>query len=364
MQETLSPVGEALKRAAHRGKNSSGLTQAIRVQIADQTFKDMVKAGLTEQVLIERTRKITLERTEARNRERQIEAEQRLSLTAELRTLLGEVQRQAEEREEIAEQGRIERQEELIRLRTLIGGVQSQAEEKKRLKDEERASAQQRREAAREAQKQERRLVADKEQKEAAARKAKEEEEREKQRLARQTARAARQEAERQRRNQTRRHQLPNRPLPSEQQNASEEAKAQYTQIGRDFFNISFRPEKEISIEEFIERWSALVHQLHSYSPDQQADLIGRLASGLQISEISLSSAYMKAAGTTDRNGQFFDKVDYLAYTMSDMLGYSGVKKANFLDAIQIKLGSEGRSLSTVHRAVAAWISVTHRESA
>lgn len=257
----------------------------------------------------------------------------------------------------------------------LVGEV---AEERKRLKDEERASAQQRREAAREAQKQERRLAAQQEQEQAATRRAKQKEEREKQRIARQTARAANQEAERQRRTKPRTAGTPAPAAPApqttepartapEQQNASEEVKAQYAQIGRDYFTLFFRPADAVSkglvLKEFIEPWLTLIPQLHRYFPDQQADLIRRIASGLKISEISLSSEYL-AAGTMGRNGQIPDKVDYLANTMSDMLGYSGVEKTNFLYAIQRRLDSEGRSLSTVHKAIAAWISARYREPA
>lgn len=387
MNETLSPIAEALKRAAERSSGSSDLhTQILKTAetigvVTDQgtatpdvTFNPLHtqtdQVGEDEYLSVEaleeladslvfpgNTRRKSAVRTQAEQAPlSEEEMNRRKAARIQARRLLMQTSTAPKQTPAEIEQER---------------RVQAQAEEARQAQ-----AARQEAVAARDRQKEENRLIAEKQRTEAAARreqKAKDSAAKREAKKAAQAAQPRRADIERQRRAvqepqselrpASARPAVKARPsrLTEEEQKKFEEAKEVCAQIGRDYFKLALVPIAAkltgVKPEEVYDRIWNLVGQFKTYSPDQRVELVKQIALGMQISETGISPLYEKTYGSVNSHGQELGDVDYLLHSFSLLLGYfTDEQRLAFVNFIRSENVGKRMDLPLVHQATARWL--------
>ncbi len=386
MNETLSQVGEALKRAAQRSSGSSDLHQQIMVTaeaISTVIEPETAMPGVTfnpshrgqdEEVLLGQGEELS-----GAALEELIEVIMPPGSSRKKGAVRPQTEQELSPEAIVRERGRVQGRTHVnasLRQASTIATEQRAAEieqERQAQAQEEQArqaqAARQERIAARDRQKEENQLLAERQRTEAAARRAKEAAERESKRAAKKAAQAAqprRADIERQRR-------AVEVPIPAttvpqrspvektaDEQRELGKAEREYQRTGNDYFEMIFIPTaaalRGLKPEELDGRLHGLLDQLKIYSPRQQAELIRQLALGMQISETGISHFYREVYGPENNRGEVLEDFDYFLHCLSFMLGYSTPEqRLSFIGFIREEAGLTRIDLPMIYRTLAKW---------
>lgn len=381
MQEALSQVGEALRRAAERAQDSSGLHQEILQRAADlsamaepvvvlprvasgevhQEEADLSDGELSEEGTLDELIEVMRVTGSPRRKGAVRQTEQELSQEASTRDRVRVVQR-TQANVVLRQASAIatgQRAQEIERQR------QAQTQEEQVRQEEQ---ARQERIAAKESEKEAQQQRAAREQSDAAERRAQKAADLEKKRTAKKAARATQPriaDIERQRRAM---EQQPSQApvaaeppkLKEEQQRDLEELKRQYSQVGHNLLLLMMAETaailEGIKRDDVQEQWEAARKKSLELPEAHQFLLIHELASGMRLTGEAVDPLWVQGAVSTGIDPNRLHPSDYFLYATSHLFFDKPAEEGTqFHDLVERRLRLLGPELPVAERIIFEW---------